>query len=81
MSYNSSFRIRFNHFGEEAIPNDGFAIDDILVQSVLLETEAGTITLLENVTAGGSGNVTLSAKGAVALGIWARLNLPKKETG
>ncbi|HUT92787.1 MAG TPA: hypothetical protein VMY37_25055 [Thermoguttaceae bacterium] len=35
-------------------------------QSVLLETEAGTITLLENVTADRSGNVTLSAKGATS---------------
>jgi len=45
LEYNDAFRIRFNHFDNEPIPNDGFAFDDIRIQSVELES---TIELTES---------------------------------
>lgn len=38
LTYDSRFHIRFNHFGNAPIPANGFALDDILIQNVVLQT-------------------------------------------
>lgn len=50
LNYSSAFRIRFNHFDNEAIPEDGIAIDDIRLQSIVVDSTIEVTTAPDGVT-------------------------------
>ncbi len=70
LAYNSTFRVRFNHYDDFSIPTDGIAIDDISLTGVA--NRRLIVTVPEAAT---EGEGTLSNQGRVTLAVPASADL------
>ena len=78
LSFNSTFRIRFNQYDNYTISTDGIAIDDISITGTPTTPTAVTGSPLPSGTVGLAYNLTLTASGGVTPYTWSLLagNLP-----
>ena len=62
LSYTRNFKIRFNHYGNAAIPNDGFAFDEVKIFGQINRTTTLTLNPASDTGASNSDRVTMNSR-------------------